>query len=186
MKKTESIGIVPLPKALTLVFVLALFLVSPTLVGVMQQAHATNDWRYNAGYNQGLRGIVLKDTHTQEFIAGYSNGTYDRLYDRGYAEGYSHMPMSSDNPVYVKSYKQGKSDYAFTLYDKSWTFLGKLPTQTNDDYVAFYQGWKTGDAAYTAQEGHNIDLSKCPSGHSAEFCAGYKFGYFIPANGDAS
>jgi hypothetical protein len=41
-----------------------------------RQVPFTNkSWRYNAGYLQGVSGVQLKGTHTQEFMSGYINGT---------------------------------------------------------------------------------------------------------------
>jgi hypothetical protein len=110
---------------------------------------------------------------------------------RGFAEGYSHLPMSfPHDKVYVDNYKDGVSEHTFDLYDISrgggCVILGTWPVHSSDNYRDFYQGWIAGDNAYTAGEGHNIYNGNCPLAHSAEFCAGWKFGFNIPANGDAT
>jgi hypothetical protein len=108
-------------------------------------------------------------------------------HDRGYAEGYSHWPMSSHNKEYVEDYKLGVRDYAALKTDSSLMFLGTLPDYSTDNYKDFYLGEYVGTNAYWAAQGHNTtDFYKCPLGHSAEFCAGYKFGWGIPSNFDAS
>jgi hypothetical protein len=61
-------------------------------------AHKTE---YDTGYLQGVQGVELKGNHTQEFLAGYINGTQLFQRNKGYAEGYNHLPMSSGN---VKRY----------------------------------------------------------------------------------
>jgi hypothetical protein len=117
----------------------------------------------------------------------YAEVTWTNTQLRGYAEGYSHLPMSfPHDKAYVKVYKEGASDYNFTVYNKSHgggqQFLGPWPAHSNDNYMDAYRGWWAGDAAYNAPG----NQYKCPPGHSAEFCVGYDFGFGIPSNGDAS
>jgi hypothetical protein len=109
---------------------------------------------------------------------------------RGFAEGYSHLPMSSHDKVYTDSYNDGVREHTFDIYDigrgGGCVILGTWPAHSSDSYRDFYQGWIAGDNAYSAGEGHNVYNGNCPLGHSAEFCAGWKFGFNIPANGDAT
>lgn len=109
------------------------------------------------------------------------------LSEKAYAAGYSHFPMSSQNKVYVFNYNLGVQDYKMSLKDKNWTFLGSLPAHSTDNYNAFYAGESQGDNAYQAAQGHNnTDYYNCPPRHSAEYCLGWKFGWGIPSNFDAS
>jgi hypothetical protein len=108
--------------------------------------------------------------------------------DRGYIEGYSHWPMSlPHNKDYVEDYKMGVRDRASLKADSSLMFLGTLPAHSTDNYNDFYLGEHGGSDAYWAAQGHNTTAYyNCPSGHSAEFCAGWKFEWGIPSNFDAS
>jgi hypothetical protein len=81
MKETESIGtvaLVPLPKALTLVFVPAPFLVSPSLVRVMQQAYATNESSYKYGYQNGFNDY-------KSYVTNSADSDYPLLTSQTYA-----------------------------------------------------------------------------------------------------
>jgi len=119
--------------------------------------------------------------------------------DRGYVEGYSHWPMSfPHNSTYVDAYKMGVRDYNWTFQDKAWTFLGRLPAHSTDNYRDFYLGEQAGSDAYcnpimhkcsALEGGGNGCLTykeKCSPGHSAEYCAGYYFGFNTGTNFDAS
>jgi hypothetical protein len=125
---------------------------------------------------------------------GMAMAQWTPLSMRGFAEGYSHLPMSfPHDKVYVQKYKDGVAEHTFDLYDISrgggCVILGTWPAHSSDNYRDFYRGWIAGDDTYAAQEGHSPsprDLSVCSPGHSAEFCAGYHFGFNIPANGDAT
>ena len=55
--------------------------------------------------------------------------------------------------------------------------LGKLPTHTNDNYRDFYLGLDQGGDAYDLVDGAHYLLYNGPPGHTAEYYAGWKFGY---------
>ena len=152
---------------------------SPT---VQQQPTTNESWRYNAGLLQGVSGVGLKTNHTQEFMSGYAKGIKLYWYSRGYVEGNNKLPMSSTNVNYTRGYK----DATFELQDWEKN-IGKLPAYTSDNYRDFYlgvyQGGRMGDWQFEAPGPENPcvetskDCSLCPPGHSAEYCAGYHFGY---------
>jgi hypothetical protein len=138
-------------------------------------AHATNEsWRYNAGFLQGVSGVELKSHHTQEFMSGYINGSQIYWYNRGYAEGYSRLPMSSHNVNYTTGYRD--------VGDERVNFgnFGTLPAHTNDNFRDFYLGFYQGAvAADKHHDNASLDYSRCPSGHTDEYCVGYKFGHTV-------
>jgi hypothetical protein len=124
-------------------------------------------WRYNAGYLQGVSGVQLKGTHTQEFMSGYINGTEIYWYNRGYTEGNNKLPISSTNVNYTQGYKAVTED--------NFSGPGKIPAHNQKD---FYLGIKAGgDSADNDlnNEGKHYDLA-CPAGHTKEYCAGWDFG----------
>ena len=128
------------------------------------------------------RGIELKGTHTQEFIKGYFKGIQGYWWNRGLAEGYSGLPLSSllqKNANYTQKYKDGRAEYltGYPGTKKCGIDLGKLPTHTNDNYRDFYLGLDQGGDAYDLVDGTHYLLYNGPPGHTAEYYAGWKFGY---------
>ena len=119
-------------------------------------------------------------------IAHAETGINIPAWDRGYVEAWNHLPVSSHDANYTSGYNSGTHD--FPLY--SWAVHpGSLPSDTNDNYNAFYAGFHHGmvgaDQAYSGAapgpkpifDNHNNLL--CPPGHTSEYCAGYIFGYNI-------
>jgi hypothetical protein len=137
--------------------------------------------RYHVGYLQGVSGVELKGTHTQEFIKGYLKGVQGYWWNRGLAEGYSGLPMSSQNANYTQAYKSEHAEYAagYPCTKKVGFDLGTLPTHTNNNYRQFYLGLDEGGDAYWMVDGLHYALYNCPPGHTAEYCAGWKFGYSL-------
>ena len=126
---------------------------------------------YNAGFAQGYLGLALKGHHTNEFLLGYINGSSLIQSNRGDVQGYSGLPATSNNPDYIKGYKQGVASRADTSNTNS-----TLPAHTDDNYMDFFVGYY--NAAVDA-DNHNGDSSGyvCCSGHTQEYCLGYKAGY---------
>jgi hypothetical protein len=136
---------------------------------------------YHAGYLQGVQGGELKGTHTQEFIKGYFKGIQDYWWNRGLAEGYSGLPMSSQNVNYTQAYKSEHREYAagYPTAKNCGIDLGKLPAHTNDSYRDFYLGLDQGGDAYGIVDGAHYFLYNGPPGHTAEYYGGWKFGYSL-------
>ena len=55
--------------------------------------------------------------------------------------------------------------------------LGNLPAKTNDNYRDFYLGIDQGGDAYGIVDGVHRFLEDGPPGHTAEYLAGWRFGY---------
>jgi hypothetical protein len=136
---------------------------------------------YHAGYLQGVQGGELKGTHTQEFIKGYFKGIQGYWWNRGLAEGYSGLPMSSQNVNYTQAYKSEHREYAagYPTAKNCGIDLGKLPAHTNDSYRDFYLGLDQGGDAYGIVDGAHYFLYNGPPGHTAEYYGGWKFGYSL-------
>src|SRR5215813_12326444 len=62
---------------------------------------------YNAGFSQGYIGVPLKGHHTQQFLAGYINGTASFQQNKGFSDGYSKVPMSPHAKDYIDAYHFG-------------------------------------------------------------------------------
>jgi hypothetical protein len=137
--------------------------------------------KYHAGYLQGVQGLGLKGTHTQEFFKGYFKGIQDYWWNRGLVEGYSGLPMSSHNANYTQKYKDGRAEYltGYPGTKKCGIDLGKLPTHTNDNYRDFYLGLDQGGDAYDLVDEAHYLLYTGPPGHTAEYYTGWKFGYSL-------
>ena len=67
--------------------------------------------KYHSGYLKGIQGIEPKGTHTQQFFKGYFKGIQGYWWNRGLAEGYSGLPMSSQNVNYIQAYKSEHREY---------------------------------------------------------------------------
>ena len=52
--------------------------------------------------------MPLKGHHTQEYLAGYRNGTSDIQFNRGAVDGWNKIPTASKNPDYLDEYSQGQ------------------------------------------------------------------------------
>jgi hypothetical protein len=85
------------------------------------------------------------------------------------------MPLHGNKASELLSYyNQGK--YFRNLFKcGNIKSLGTLPTHTNDNYIHFYIGYS--DGASKIDHNYGKDYSTCPSGHTQEYCMGYKFGY---------
>ena len=57
--------------------------------------------------------------------------------------------------------------------------IGTLPAQTDDHYMQFYIGMEDGGILRDNSDpsGNYPHFGDCPSGQTAEFCAGWKFGW---------
>jgi hypothetical protein len=57
--------------------------------------------------------------------------------------------------------------------------IGTLPVHTNDHYMQFWIGYQDGSILRDNSDpsGNFPHFGDCPSGNSAEFCAGWKFGW---------
>jgi hypothetical protein len=124
-------------------------------------AHATNEsWRYNAAFLQGVSGVELKSHHTQEFMAGYINGTQIYWNNRGYAEGNNRLPMSSQNVNYTSGYRDATDDLA------KFGNLGAIPSHPRDFYLGLYQGGIAAGNDHDSCPAGGPCYDKCPSGHT--------------------
>lgn len=143
-------------------------------------AHATNEIapipgskRYNAGFSTGYLGLPLKGHHTQEYLTGYINGTSLYQFNRGQVFANNALPPESKNPDYLSGYQQG-----LTMRGNGTSFH-TLPAHTDDNYKHFFVGYR--DGAIQMDHDWNAKLQSldhtCPSGHTEEYCAGYKAGY---------
>jgi hypothetical protein len=103
-------------------------------------------------------------------MSGYINGTELYWCYRGYAEGNNKLPMSSQNANYTEGYK-------FAIKDlPNNGNLGSIPVHNQKDfYLGMYQGGVIGDKEHGT--GVQPYQSRCPSGHTAEYCAGFRFGF---------
>jgi len=137
--------------------------------------------RYHSGYLQGVQGAELKGTHTQGFMKGYFKGIQGYWWNRGLVEGYSGLPASMQNANYTAAYKSEHAEYAagYPTAKNCGIDLGKLPAHTNDSYRDFYLGLDQGGDAYGIVDGAHYFLYNGPPGHTAEYYAGWKFGYSL-------
>ena len=153
-----------------------------------------NKTPYRAGYLQGVQGIEFKGftnfAKTPEFIKGYSKGIQGYWSNRALVEGYSGLPISSflqKNANYTQSYKDGRAEYlaGYPGTKKCGIDLGTLPAHTNDNYRDFYLGLDQGGDAYNLVDGLHRFLENGPPGHTAEYYAGWKFGYGLGLSFDS-
>jgi hypothetical protein len=132
---------------------------------------ATNESSYRLGFLQGVSGVELKGHHTQEFMSGYVNGSQDYWYDRGYAESINKISMSSHNTNYTAGYKAAIADLPNFGMN-----LGRIPTHNQKDfYLGIDQGVNHTDEQMD-KSGIGQWSTVCSPGHTAEYCAGFKFG----------
>ena len=131
----------------------------------------------------------MNGTQTPEFIKGYSKGLQGYYWNRGASEGYSGLPpsMSSQNVNYTQAYKDEYREYVakYPTAKNCGIDLGKLPVHTSDNYRQFYLGIYEGDDAYNLVDGGHYFLYKGPPGHTAEYYAGWKFGYSLGLSFDS-
>jgi len=130
---------------------------------------------YNVGFSQGYTGVPLKGHHTQQFLAGYINGTASFQQNKGFSEGYSKVPMSSHTKDYIDAYNFGVKNRVTDLEPST---SGQLPAHTNDHYMHYYIGIHDGGVTADQDSDKTNKLGdSCPSGHTQEYCTGYKQGY---------
>jgi hypothetical protein len=162
----------------------------------MAQQEEQHSFQYDRGFLQGISGTELKKTGTvyqagagtklvkatysPEFMSGYAKGLGAYWQNRGYVEGISKLPMSSHNANYTRAYEAGR--------DTNQSF-GSLPVHTSDNYAGFYLGvyegagiadkiddFNTSNSSPGDKEFLSSHITDCLPGHTAEYCAGFKFG----------
>jgi hypothetical protein len=137
--------------------------------------------RYHAGYLQGVQGLQFNGGHTQNFTRGYFDGLHGYWWNRGLVEGYSGLSMSLHNKNYTDAYKSEAAERTsgYKCTKKAGFDLGMLPAITDDNYRDFYLGLYQGGDNYNLVDGAHYLLYNGPPGHTAEYYAGWKFGYSL-------
>jgi hypothetical protein len=117
--------------------------------------------------------MPLKGYHAKQFLLGYIDGTQGILNNKAEVVGYMHMEafVNSESMTY---YNQGKQTRCL-VKDGAQYPLGDFPTHITDNYLNLYIGNHDGD---TQRDASDYMTYECPSGHSTEYCMGFKIGWF--------
>jgi len=134
---------------------------------------------FSEGFSQGYLGVPFKGHHTEQFTLGYVNGSQEIRNNRAEVAGISGLPFLFQNDDKAKTVYDEAKDTRLFVQCGANDPIGTLPVQTDDNYRSFWIGYEDG-----ALLRDNSDPSEnfptfgdCPSGQTAEFCTGWKFGW---------
>jgi hypothetical protein len=160
-----------------------------TVENVTGNPYRSQSW--NAGYARGFasQGLDLRTNHTLDYFYGYINGTEFLHYDQAYAAALSGVQL--DRPhfgdtsrVYERMFDRGNYSGAqdrqlFMIGENQFTMFSPLPAHTNDNYTNYFIGFDNGVWAADMANQHSTVYyhNNCGSGHTTEYCIGFKAGW---------